>query len=188
MLEVADIADSLPEGIYGSGAGSPQMGFEFGEGHLDGIEIGAVGRREEEPRAACFEDGFGFFAFVTGEIVEDNDVAGIECGSELGFDIGFEGHAVHWAIDDPWCGQAITAQRSDECLGFPVTGGSARFQALVAPCPSAQSRHLGRGRRFINEDKMMRLPAQAGLPINTPSTARLGNIIASAFRCQQRFF
>jgi hypothetical protein len=48
------------------------MGFEFGEGHLDGIEIGAVGRSEEEPRAPLLEDGGGFLAFVAGGCCQTN--------------------------------------------------------------------------------------------------------------------
>lgn len=54
-------------------------------------------KRTHAPRA--FEDGFCFFAFVTGESVEDDDVAGIESRGELGFDISFKGGAVHGAVD-----------------------------------------------------------------------------------------
>ena len=43
--EVQDAANEIPEGVDGSGLGFPQQFFEFGEGHLDGIEIGAVGGR-----------------------------------------------------------------------------------------------------------------------------------------------
>ncbi len=40
------------------------MRLELGERHFDGIEIWAIGWQEQEPRAARFEDGFGFLALV----------------------------------------------------------------------------------------------------------------------------
>lgn len=133
------------------------------------------------------EDGPGFFAFVAGEVIEDHDVTRIESWRYLGFDIGLEGSAVHRAVDDPWSGQAITTQGGNAGLGFPVAEGSAGLEALIAARPSAQPRHLRRGCRLIDNDQPVRLLAQAGLPVNTPSLTRLGNVIASAFRCRQRF-
>ena len=49
--EVQGAADEIPEGVEGSGLGFAQQLFEFGDGHLDRIEIGAVGRQEREARA-----------------------------------------------------------------------------------------------------------------------------------------
>jgi len=112
------------------------MGLEFSECHFDRVEIGAVWRSEEEPCASGLEYGLGFFAFVAGEIVEDNDVAGLEGRGELGFDIGLKGCSVHGAVDDPWRSQSVTSQGSDKGLCFPVTKGRSRLQALVAARPS----------------------------------------------------
>lgn len=112
------------------------MGLEFSECHFDRVEIGAVWRSEEEPCASGFEYGLGFFAFVAGEIVEDNYIARLEGRGELGFDVGFEGRAVHGAVDDPWRSQSITTQGSDKGLGFPVTKGRSRLQALITARPS----------------------------------------------------
>jgi len=106
------------------------MGLEFGERHFDGIEIGAVGRQEQEPCAAFFEDGSGPFAFVAREIVQDDHVTRLERRSELGLNIGFEDTPVHRAVDHPGRGQAIMAQRRDEGLGSPVTEGSLHLEAL----------------------------------------------------------
>lgn len=107
------------------------MCLEFGEGHFDRIEVGTVGRCEEEPRAARFQDRLGFLAFMAGEIVEDDHVAGLKRRGELRFDIGLESRAVHGAVDDPWRGQSIAAQGCDEGLGFPMAKGRTRFEALV---------------------------------------------------------
>ena len=51
-VEGADVADGPPEGVDCPGADAPEMSLELGEGHLDRIEVGTVGRQEEEPRAA----------------------------------------------------------------------------------------------------------------------------------------
>ncbi len=48
---------ALHSASIGSGRDSAQVGLEFGEGHFDRIEIGTVGRQEEEPGAALPEDG-----------------------------------------------------------------------------------------------------------------------------------
>ena len=55
------------------------MGFEFGKGHFDGIEIGAVGRQIRPTGGDQLRDAGDF---VRGEIVEDDDVIGVQCGTE----------------------------------------------------------------------------------------------------------
>ena len=35
--------------VDGSCCSFPQQGLEFREGHLDGVEVGAVGRQEQQP-------------------------------------------------------------------------------------------------------------------------------------------
>ena len=61
---IADASDGLPEIVDGPCADTPEVCLQLGEGHFDGIKIGAVGRQEEEPRAARLNDRFGFLAFV----------------------------------------------------------------------------------------------------------------------------
>ena len=46
-----------------------------GEGHLDRVEVGTVGRQEQEQGALVLQHLGGFCALVDGEIVEDDDVA-----------------------------------------------------------------------------------------------------------------
>ena len=42
-VEVADIADGLPESVDGACADPAEMSLELGEGHFDGVEVWAVG-------------------------------------------------------------------------------------------------------------------------------------------------
>lgn len=103
------------------------MSLEFGKGHLDRVQIGAVGREEEEPRAARFQNGGGLFAFVARQIIEDDHVAGLEGRRELRLDPGLEDVPVHGTVDDPGRGQSIVTQRGDEGLGPQWPNGAFIF-------------------------------------------------------------
>ena len=54
--EVEGAANEVPEGVDGSGLGLAQQFFEFGEGHLDRIEIGAIGRQKQDARAGSGDE------------------------------------------------------------------------------------------------------------------------------------
>ena len=59
------------------------MGLELGEGHLDGIEVGRVGWEKQEPGAARGQRSSGLGGLVDFQVVEDDDVAWLQGGSEL---------------------------------------------------------------------------------------------------------
>lgn len=164
------------------------MGFEFGEGHFDRIEIGTVWRQEEEPCPSLLEDGLGFFAFMAGEIIENDDITRFESWGELRLDVGLEDSAVHGAIDDPGCGQTIAPQSGDKGLSAPMSEGRMGFQALSAPRPPPQPGHF-RGRAgLVDEDKPVWFLAHAGLAALPPDPAFRHHLSAFGFGCQQCFF
>src|SRR6056297_2408258 len=49
--EVAHMTDSLPKFMVGSGCSLSDQSLELREGHLDRVEVGTIGRQEQEPRA-----------------------------------------------------------------------------------------------------------------------------------------
>ena len=67
-----------------------ENGLELGEGVLDGIEIGRVFGQVEEARADGLDGLADRVAFVGAEIVEHDDVAGLECRGQDLLDIGEE--------------------------------------------------------------------------------------------------
>ena len=75
------MADGMPQLVDGPDGLCAKQGFELGEGHFDWIEIRAVGRQKQEPSSAVANGFFGLGALMGGEIVEDNDVAGLRVGS-----------------------------------------------------------------------------------------------------------
>lgn len=69
-----------PGVLDGSLLGLAHPMLDLGEGLLDRIEVGGVFRQEPQPRPGRRDgiaDGLGF---VGTEIVEDDDVAGLEVG------------------------------------------------------------------------------------------------------------
>jgi len=100
---------------------------------------------DDQTTAAQFEDGFGLFAFVAGQVVEDDDVARSQGGGKLGLDIGFEENLVHGALDDPGGGEAIAPQGGDESLGAPMAEWRFGLEPLTALGSPAQPGHLGGG-------------------------------------------
>ncbi len=156
--------------------------------HLDWVQIGTVGRQEEEPRAALFEDGLGFFAFVAGEVVEDHHVAALKRWSQLGLNIFLEDFAVHGAVNDPRCGQAIMAQGGDKRLRSPVTEGRFHLQSLPPARTSAQARHLRRCSRLVDKDQPFRALLHPRLAVRRPHAPCPNHVSAIGFARQQRFF
>ena len=53
---IEQAGDALPEGFAGALPGATQQGFELGEELLDRIEVGRIGREEDE-RGAALLDG-----------------------------------------------------------------------------------------------------------------------------------
>lgn len=60
--------------------------FELCEDLLDRIDVGALGRQEHEAGAPCADGIPDGQLFVAEQVVEDDDVAGRECGAELFLD------------------------------------------------------------------------------------------------------
>jgi hypothetical protein len=49
--EIADLSNGVPEFIDRAHGDGARLRLKFGEGHFVGIEVGAVGRRKQRPRA-----------------------------------------------------------------------------------------------------------------------------------------
>ena len=186
--EAADISNGLEERVVGSSLRGAHVGLELGESHFDRVQIGAVGRQEEEPGAPCLEAFGGCFAFVAGEIIEHDHVALIEGGRKLGFDIDVEGGAGHGTVQHPRGGQPAKPQACDERLRSPSAKRRQSPQAIAAQRPAAQPCHLGVGRGFINKHKAMRRHAHEGQAPRNQESPRLFHISAFLLHRQQRFF
>jgi hypothetical protein len=69
------VGDGLPEVGYGSRFGGAQRGLELGEGHFDGIEVGAVGRQAAQACAGGIDRLSDAMDLMRGQIVHDDKIA-----------------------------------------------------------------------------------------------------------------
>ena len=114
MKAFEDWADRLVDVLDGSRLCLSEPVLELSEGLLDGIEIGAVGRQEEQ-LGACFTDGAAHgLSLVTAEIVEDDDVTRLKGWDQKLLDIGEELLAVDRAIEEAGGVDPVAAQGRQE--------------------------------------------------------------------------
>ena len=66
-----------------------------------GLRSGRVGGQEQEPGAAGFERLCGLGGRVHFQIVEHDDVAGLQRWGKLGLDVEVESGPVQGAVDQP---------------------------------------------------------------------------------------
>jgi len=150
---VEGAGDSVVYGLDASFGGTSHAVLELGEQLLDWIEIWTVGRQEEEPRSSRPDDVADGLALVRAEIVENDNVPGLQCFDEFGFDIDAEGLRIDGAVNDPRRLYPIMPQRGDEGHRLPMTVWRVSHQPLAAHTPAAQWRHVGLDPCFIQEDQ-----------------------------------
>jgi hypothetical protein len=91
---------------------------------------------------------------VEADIVEDNDIASRQFGSELDLDIALEARPVHRRVEEPGRNHAVAAQAGDEGLRFPPAEGRVRPVALPLCRPAGSLGQLGVGGRLVDEDQI----------------------------------
>lgn len=159
--------------------------LQLGEHLLDRIEIGAVGREEQEPRALGPDRGPDGWPFVAGEIVHDDDVAGRECRAELFFDPCGEAGGVDRLIEDERRVDPVAAQRGDEGHRLPVAVWHLGVEPLADRCPASQRCHVGLGPGLIDEDQAAGIrPTLELLPLLAPP----GDLRPQLFGGKHAFF
>jgi hypothetical protein len=131
--EIEELADFSPGGCDVARLSLSDEMFELGEDLFDGIEVGAVGRQEDEAGAFGSDDGAGGLAFAAAEVVQDDDIARREGRGEDLLDIEEEGFAVDRPIDRPRRIDPVVAQRGDEGQGLPTAVGRIGLQPSPSP-------------------------------------------------------
>lgn len=143
--------------------------LDLGEELFDWIEIGAVGRQEEQSGSGLADDASNVPAFVAAKIVEHDDVAGLECLDELGLDVGLEGLPVDRSVQHPWRIDAVIAERGDEGHCLPVGMGRMGDKPLVACAPASERSHVGLDPGLVEKDQTVRIDAALTLfPLLAP--------------------
>ena len=152
-----DPVEGLPEGVFdfadGAESATAEFVFDFREDLFDGIEIGAVGREEEDAGVVLGQGVGEAFHFVGGQIIQDEDVPGSHTGSEFLADVLHEEFAVQGAVDDHRGEQALAADGDDEGGRFPMAMGHGIDDPPGREPPAVEAGHRRRAERLVEEDE-----------------------------------
>ncbi len=127
--------------------------FELGEDLFDRIEIGAVGRQEQQPRASGPDRGPDSGLFVAGQIVQDDDVTWPQRRTELLLDPLGKACAIDWLIKHERRVDPVAAQGGDEGHRLPMAIRHLGVEPLAFGCPATQRGHVGLGPGLVDKNK-----------------------------------
>jgi len=164
---------------------SAQERFQFGEGEFDGVEVGAVGRQESEVRACGLNRGSHLGLFVHRQVVEDDDVAGLQRRHQDLLDVGQEARIVDGAIEDSGRAQAVRPQPYDDRVRLPVPTRRVIVEACAPKTPTVAAKQVRRDATFIEKDV---LPCVAQRQPVSPTAAFSGDVGAPLLVGVHRFF
>lgn len=163
----------------------PQKRFQLRKCQFDRIEIRTVRRKEPEARARPFNGRRDFRLLMHGEVVEDDDVAGLERWHEHLLDIGEKRGIVDGPVEDGWRVQAVDAQRRDHGVRLPMAIGRVVTQSESAWAAAVATDQIGRDTGFVDEDVPACIVQRERV---LPSPPRRGDISAPLFVGEDRFF
>ena len=174
---VDEAADAVPERREGAFGGLAQQGLEFGEGELDRVEVGRIGRQLEQAGAGCLDGVADAGDLVRGEIVHDDDVARPQRRRQAAADVGAEDGAGHRPIDDEGGGEAAGAPCGDERRPLPMAVGHLADQPPAAAAAAPRARHVGGGGGFVDENQPLRIKPRLTGPPRAPRRGHVRPIL-----------
>ena len=125
-----------------------------------GIEVGRIGRQEEQC-CTCSFDGFTSTRdLVSGKVVHDDDVARPQAWRQQRSDVSAEHLAIHGSIHDHGGDDAVCGKARDQCCCLPVAMGNGCPATLSSSGAPVKACHLGVGSAFVQEDQPFRLELQ----------------------------
>ena len=117
-------------------SGRTHEGFQFRKRHLDGIEVGTVGRQKADLRAGGRDCRTDLWLLVDSEIVEHDDIARSERRYEHLLHVGAKTGGVDRAIEHGGRREPVRPQRGDDRVRLPMTAGCVIAQAHPAGAAS----------------------------------------------------
>ena len=109
--ELEELSDASPCCFDGSFVRLPDERLELCEHHLDGIEVWAVGRQEEEMRTDIANCIACRLSFMASQIVEDDDVTGLECRDQTLLAPCGKSDAIDGTVEYEGCHVAVAVSR-----------------------------------------------------------------------------
>lgn len=155
---VESIGQGWEEFIEGASGCLTEVGFEFGEGHFDGVEIWAVGRQVTQAGPLGRDECLDILYFMGGEVIEDDNVTFSEDGAENVLEVGGKDIGVDSSFDQERSLNALRTQGGDEGGGLPVTVGDGPNATLVRRATPIEPSHSGVKSGFVDEDQTLTVP------------------------------
>ena len=169
----------------GSFGGFSHQVLELGEDLFDRIEVGTVGRQEQQPRTDAADRVADGGALVARQVVHDDNVAGRERRHEALLDIVGEALTVDRLVEHARGVDPVTAKCREEGHRAPMAVGHLGVEPAAPGRPTAQRRHVGLGPGFIDKDEAPGIkPALILLPLLAPP----GDLGPQLFGGQHAFF
>lgn len=159
--------------VYGSSLSLAEPVLELCKGLLDGVEVWAIGRQEDEFCAGLSDGSAHLLALVAAEIVEDDDITGLEGGDQELLDVGTELLAIDRAIEEAGCLDPVMPQGGQEGERAPAAVRCLADQSLAAWPPTAQRSHVGFCPGLVDEDQAFGVDARLAC---SPSPAAPGHV------------
>ena len=182
---VQELADPVPKAFDGSLFVLSQVSLELGEGLFDRVQVRGIGWQIAQFGAGGLDREANVLAFVSAEIVHDDDVALFEGRNKDLADISLEPLASHRAVEHHGRGQAAGSEPGCECGDFPMAMRSRPLKAPAAEGPASQPDHVGGATRFVDKDQPFGI--KAGLAF-APVPAGRSDVRALLFAGQDGFF
>ena len=124
------------------------------------IGLKTVGRKVKRDGAAGFDRLGDAIDVMHADIVEEHDVASSESWGKKLLDVSPECLPVHGPVEDKRGGDAIMAQRGDECDRLPVSVRHLLHQPFTSGRPAIKTCDRCRDTGFVNEYKAFRIQAR----------------------------
>jgi hypothetical protein len=115
---------------------------------------------------------------VAGQIVHDDNVALAQFANKDALDVGFEGVAIDWAVEDERRDHAVRGQASDESRRFPMAMRDADTQPFAASAAAVGPRHLGRSPGPVDEDQAFGIEIELTFELGLAPLQNVGLCIA----------
>lgn len=171
--------------LKGAHLGLAHPMLDLGEGLLDRVEVGRIGRQEPEPGTGGLDGLANGCGLVAAEIVHDDDIARFQHRHELLLDIGAEALTIDRPVEHARRRQPVAAQCGQEGERAPVTMRGKTTQAFALLPPATQRRHVGLDPCLINEHQPPGIEIRLKRP---PAPSPPGYVGTSMLKGEQCFF
>lgn len=124
-------------------------------------------------------------ALVTGEIVQDHDIPGVQGRGENLLDIGLKTRAVNRPVKDGWGGEATHAEAGHKGRGVPASIRGRIVDPDAPPTPTISAEQVGPHPALVQKDQPRRVERRRQL---APRGACSRDVSAVLFGRAHRFF